>query len=340
MSDFPEIITGFPDRPLGHNDYLVICCGFEERSIALLRQATLRGAGFTVICFCYMPSVKENDSRRDEIVTLAGGQACKIRYVTYDRYAPPDLSDFFGNILPGSRLMLDVSAMSRLLIVQLVAAAVARGPEVNFEIGYSSAAYYPPNREQVMRHLADVEREGIEAAEFVSSGVYEVVIAPELSTAAMLGEPIHLVAFPSFNTSQMLALKHEVQPSYYTVINGVSPHPENEWRCNAIFRLNKIAKIPGVESIRASTVDYRETVAALESVHLKCGRRHKIVVASTGSKMQCVAVGLFRSRHQDVQIVHPATMTFDSPSEYTTGIGQIYHFPLEARNTGHAPHSP
>jgi hypothetical protein len=62
----------------------------------------------------------------------------------------------------------------------------------------------------------------------------------------------------------------------------------------------------------------------------------RIVVAPTGSKMQAVAVGLFRSVLYDVQIVYPTPQTFTAPDEHTIGIRQLYKvdLPIETMSVG------
>ena len=45
----------------------------------------------------------------------------------------------------------------------------------------------------------------------LSSGVFDVIAVPELSSVALGGQPIRLIAFPSFNTDQLTALVSEIQ---------------------------------------------------------------------------------------------------------------------------------
>ena len=54
----------------------------------------------------------------------------------------------------------------------------------------------------------------------------------------------------------------------------------------------------------------------------------RIVVAPTGSKMQSVAVGLFRAVLHDVQIVYPTPQFFAEPRNYTLGMRQLYQLDL------------
>jgi hypothetical protein len=46
--------------------------------------------------------------------------------------------------------------------------------------------------------------------------------------------------------------------------------------------------------------------------------------------MQSVAVGLFRTFIDDVQIVYPTPKEFRSPQNYTRGVGQLYSLDLGA----------
>ena len=87
----------------------------------------------------------------------------------------------------------------------------------------------------------------------------------------------------------------------------------------------------------ASTRDYRETLRILIKVYGERSMFDRIVVAPTGSKMQAVAVGLFRSVMYDVQIVYPTPQIFIAPDEHTIGIRQLYKvaLPTEAMRVGH-----
>ena len=63
-------------------------------------------------------------------------------------------------------------------------------------------------------------------------------------------------------------------------------------------------------------------------LYRKVGDREKLVIAPTGSKMQSVAVGLFRAFMRDIQIVYPTPQTFSSPGRHTEGVRRIYRLSL------------
>jgi hypothetical protein len=81
----------------------------------------------------------------------------------------------------------------------------------------------------------------------------------------------------------------------------------------------------------ASIRDYRETLRILIKVYGERSMFDRIVVAPTGSKMQAVAVGLFRSALYDVQVVYPTPQIFTTPHEHTVGIRQLYKVGLPSR---------
>jgi hypothetical protein len=58
--------------------------------------------------------------------------------------------------------------------------------------------------------------------------------------------------------------------------------------------------------------------------------RDRLLISPTGSKMQVVAVGLFRAFVEDVQIVYPTPRIFTEPKNYTAGIGPLHILSLAA----------
>jgi len=173
---------------------------------------------------------------------------------------------------------------------------------------------------------------------YISSGIFEVASTPELASVSMLGEAIRLVAFPSFDPVQLSNLMQELQPTYTELIHGVLPAQKNKWRTKAIDELNRptLDAAQRRENHMASTRDYRETLRILIKVYGERSMFDRIVVAPTGSKMQAVAVGLFRAVLYDVQIVYPTPQIFTAPHEHTVGIRQLYKvdLPTEAMSVG------
>ena len=139
-----------------------------------------------------------------------------------------------------------------------------------------------------------------------------------------------MVAFPSFDRSHLANLIQELQPTYTDLIHGIPPSETNAWRTEAVRNLNR----PVLDSLRrntnhcASTLDYTKTLRILLGIYKNRSMFDKIVVAPTGSKMQAVAVALFRAALYDVQIVYPTPQTFTAPEEYTGGVRRMYALDL------------
>jgi len=190
-------------------------------------------------------------------------------------------------------------------------------------VGYAEAREYPPTTAAVERDLRLAAEDPMHTILLLSSGVFDVTVVPELSSMSMAGAQTRLVAFPTFSADQLTSLLNELGPSRLTIVHGVPPGEHNRWRTEAISRINRLEHIPH-EDLNVSTLDYREGLKALLDLYGRCSERERLLVSPTGSKMQTVAVALFRAFVDDVQIVYPTPKDFCSPTDYTKGIGQIY----------------
>ena len=285
---------------------------------------------FGVVLIDYLPEYKANQS--ELAVSLCTESGLDVKKVTYNREAPAGMgSTIADNVNRYDRIFVDISGMSRLLLVQILVALGKR--ERSFKgvtVFYTEALIYPPTVQEFEEGCAKAEREGV-IDSFISSGVFEVAITPELSSVAMQGEAIRLITFPSFNRTQLQALISEVQPTFVNVVDGMPPRDENKWRPQAIRRCNvkTIGSIANLEEITLSTLDYRETLRFLLDVYNKRSAFDRLVVAPTGSKMQAVSVGLFRAFMDDVQIVYPTPQTFPEPERHTEGVRDVYQLDLD-----------
>lgn len=323
----PELeIISAPE--LGVGDVLLVCAGFEDRAIEALRRAVSTGCrGFRVLCIEYLPRLTAN--REEDFASLCTLARADLESVKFDRERPAGAAErILGRVPSGSRLCVDLSGMSRLLIVQLVAAVLRCGRSARCEVLYCSAKEYPPKREEVESKAAE-HGDLVGLTMFVSAGVFGLTIVPELSSVAMQGQPMRVVTFPSWNTTQLAAVCSEMQASYFTVVHGVPPDSHMAWRPAAIRTLNRVESLPSREEFGVSTLDYRETVTLLLSVYEAHRQREKLVIAPTGSKMQSFAVGITCAFLRDVQVAYPTPRLFASPKDYTQGVGCLYRLPLQ-----------
>jgi len=321
-----EPVTQFE---LTFDDWLVVCAGFEDRALGVLQNAASRRDRFNVVIIDYRPFAPEN--RLNAIRSICQSAHLNAIEVLYDREEPAGFgAALLGRLSPANgRIFVDVSAMSRLLVMQTLVALGSRS--VGFTdcfVAYAEAKNYPPTREEAEAELAKCESDPTFSILFLSSGVFEITVVPELSSAAPAAAQTRLVAFPSLDAHQLTALRAEFQPSRFSFIEGVPPSAENKWRQQVISQLNCLNEIQDAERIQTSTLDYSETLDALLKLYSEHAVRDRLLVSPTGSKMQTVAVGIFRAIVKDVQIAYPTPRGFCKPSEYTLGIGPLHVLPL------------
>lgn len=310
-------------------DCVVVSAGFEDRAQGVLRNAAAAGSDFKVVIVNYLPFLAEN--RLDQIRSFCQEAKLKTVVATYDRQNPAGFGAVLAETVSGvrGRIFLDISGMSRLLIVQsLVALAVSETGLSNCVVAYTEATEYPPTTAEVEQALKQANEDPMHMILLISSGVFDVTVVPELSSTSIPGGQNRLVVFPTFSADQLTALLNELGPSRLTFIHGIPPGAHNKWRTEAITEINRLDSIPH-EGLRTSTLDYRETLDALLKLYARCSERERLLVSPTGSKMQSVAVGLFRAFVDDVQIVYPTPRDFCSPTNYTRGVGPHYTLPLE-----------
>ena len=296
----------------------------------MLNNAAAVGEPFTVVAISYLPFVAENSL--SEIRTFCQSANLRITELSYDRQNPAGFGAVLLESIAGirGRVFFDVSAMSRLLIVQILVALHERETDLkSCTVAYAQAATYPPTEDEVELAFRQSGDDPLYSILLLSSGIFDVTVIPELSATAIAGHQNRLVAFPTFSTDQLTALRSELAPSRLTCIHGVPPDPRNQWRTASIAKLNRLPLLPP-EHILASTLDYQDTLASLLALYAEHSDRERMLVSPTGSKMQAVAVGIFRAFMNDVQIVYPTPKQFVSPTNYTKGVGDLYSLDLDS----------
>ena len=308
-------------------DCLVVSAGCAETAPAVLENAISGSVPFKVVIVEYSSPVPQNSS--PIIREKCAQYGLPSSEIPYDSQNPSG----FGESLLGrladctGRIFVDVSGMSRLLIVQAI---VAMGKRVagfkDCVLVYADTKPYSPSQNEAETAIAR-SIDPTYATLFFSPGMFEVTIVPELSSTAIPASQTRLVVFPSFSSEQLTALKNELAPSRCAFIHGVPPQDENKWHTEAIARLNRI-DLASPNSVQTSTLDYRDTLNCLLRLYGMHSEHERLLVSPTGSKMQAVAVGLFRSFIHDVQIVYPTPEESRSPTNCTMDVRQLYTLPL------------
>jgi len=312
------------------NDWLIVCAGFEDRAIESLKKAAGASHSFNVMVILYEPYMPENKAH--EIEELCEAAATTYLEVTYDRRNPLAFGENLLQLLTNcyGRIFIDVSAMSRLLIIQTIVALAGRAEQLcNCLVVYTEAKTYPPSQEQAESELEKSEKDPTMSVLFLSSGVFEITVVPELSSLAPAASQTRLIVFPSLDSHQLIALRNELQPSRFTFIEGQPPSINMQWRAEIVSRINQLETIRNAERYTTSTLDYTETLDCLLSIYSQHSIQERLIISPTGSKMQTVGVAIFRSFIEDVQIVYPTPQDFCTPDGYTIGVGCTYVLPLD-----------
>lgn len=312
-------------------DVLIVCGGFEDRAMNVINMAArARSKGLTVLDFDYLPPVESNHFQQiSELCATAGWRHMRVEY---DRCNPAGIFTTTVGLLPSEirRVYIDISGMSRLLIVQLIVGLIEQGIETScVTVLYTEAESYPPTEQEARSKIANHIGDSSDILSFVSIGVYDLTVVPELSSVSINRAPQHLVSFPSFNSAQLYSVKSIIQPAMTTLIHGTPPDPKLHWRTEAICQINQVDDYSEDEQITISTLDYSECLRALLTLYERWSEFNNIVLSPTGSKMQTVALGIFRGFMLDVQVVYPTPLRFTNPSEHTRGAKQLYKLDLD-----------
>ena len=108
-------------------DCMIVCAGFEDRSVEVLRRVRDSGArDFSLGVIEYRPSYRQN--KLHEITGISEGAGLEAKRFLYDRENPAGAGEDLTHFAEVSRrVVVDISGMSRLLIVQILVALLAGG---------------------------------------------------------------------------------------------------------------------------------------------------------------------------------------------------------------------
>lgn len=319
-----------PISPLNVHDLperttYVGAAGFEDRALSVLDRIKWHEVNAKIknaIAIHYEPFDERNkDEEMSRILAEVGLSNEDVTWMTYNRYKPGEFVEALAASIEaacwGGHVLLDISAMSKLLIVLI--AQELRKLSVPVTVAYGEAEIYHPTVEEYEQLKAKIPEV---SPGFLTSDVYRVVTTESVSSVAMDGFPLVLIAFSTFNYRELVALVTELTPEPMVLLEGIPHEPHNRWRLEAIHWINRVMKDDATETAALSTFGYRETLDKLHDVYNRYQYTHKVVVAPTGSKFQSLGVWFFKQMHPDVQIVYPITSKF--VGAYTEGCKALW----------------
>lgn len=308
--------------------------GFEDRSLAILEQCKENHIFFEkIIGIKYDPPQENNQSWKFDDLARVVSREGKVNWFKYSRFNPEEFTagslGLYDLILDSNRIIVDISGMSKFLIIVLL--DELRDFSFDVELVYCEAETYYPTQESYESAI----KKKLDAIppSFLTTNVYEIVTTSRLSSNSMQGYPLLIFAFPTFNYKEMYALLNEITPQYLFEIEGVPREEHNKWRLDAIRKINeKVDKdfCPSIQEIQSravSTFDYIATINVLDEYYSKFKYTHKCIISPTGSKMQAFAVFLFKKMHPEVHLIYPVTDRY--VDEYTSGYKSIWHIHIE-----------
>ncbi len=323
----PKIEPFDANRPLT-GAALVFCVGFEDRSIALLKALGPANRPDYLVPIVYSP--KDPANRLNDVtieITRVGIPEEQQLWLEYDRYIPDNfestIKKFRNFIARSSRLVVDISGMSKLLIILILEACKQLPLELS--IIYAEAEVYHPTKDEFEEKKRDIAQG---APTFLTGDVFALVGAWPFSTVTMQGQARLMIAFPTFNPREMLALVNELSLRDLILLEGRPHLQKDQWRTEAIRELNsQVEEMARVEKRELLTFDYAEVAAELCELYELHGTNRKMLVAPTGSKLQTVGVFMFLQEHPDVQVVYPVTEYF--LKEYTEGAVALWQIKFD-----------
>lgn len=290
--------------------------GFEDRSLGFMNDAANHGKKLeSCVAIEYRPFNPRN--RKTEFADLAAKVFSTVQWKIYNRKYPENFTQSLNDVIELSRsvslIVVDISGMSKMLVVVLLYGLRKRN--LPLSIIYAPAKIYHPlkdNYEKVKSKFS------CSFPYFLTTDVYRVVTTIELSSIAMQGAPLAMIAFPNFNHLEIAALLNETNAQKLFLIESIKDPKQNAWRLEAIRWINRGLKTyvtPQCQEVDAS--DINANIRILESIYNDYHLTHKIVLSPTGGKLQAVATFCLKIMHPDIHIVYPVVREF--AEDYTEG---------------------
>ena len=309
---------------------LFVAAGFEQRSVAYLNNCASRGRYYhRVIVVNYLPANPRN--RYEEAVRSAKAVGSQFDERIFDRFYPFESDGLNGESLTvlceERRVVLDVSGMSKFLIVILVTRLIRAG--LSPTIAYTEPSVYHPTETKWLDDTHSTKG-GETDQVFLTTGLFDITTVPDLTRAAMSGEPEVLVSSPNFEPRFIRALINELAPSGLVLIEGCPPDPANRWRRRAVKEMNAFAFETADSVMSVSTASVEESRIALQEVFRQHKYTHRMIVVPAASKLSAVGMAIAISTEIECEVVYPTPLGFNEP--YTVGVGNTRF--VEVEGTG------
>lgn len=331
LGELPEIVpwrTSFVDN--GAIDLLICCAGFEERSVAILRDLESCPVR-TALIVVYPTNSRENQPALEGFQRLGSStDRIELPYAreSFLRRVRAELMRWQNRDV---RVVVDLSAMASYVVYRTLWALWEQLPQARLCVYYAEAGDYAPTREDWGAFYDSVPNpndnlsmaECYEQTYFQTRGVeetYESDTFPGRNVDPLATEVIAIPNFSLHRMKSMLAFaesQYNVRGSNVRWYLGQPPdRVRNGWRFQALASLFNVRH----EGAGVSTRDYREILQRLDVLWEELHTERHLVIASLGSKMQHLGTFLFLAMHRECGLLLCEPREFIS-DRYSTGVG-------------------
>jgi hypothetical protein len=325
-TDLPKVQSW--GRTFDDATHLIFAGGFEDVCGAFLDYLPERGACSVThaLAIRYLPYIERNETHLRVLYEKLAERGYGVDVVAekvFDRMDPhvsvAGIRQYFDALPPEAVLYIDISGMSRLLLLLVLEFAMRR--RIQFVMIFALAQTYEPT----------LDTYGAAAAAFQQSDVRPEFLCREISQTIALAEfggmhdvafPTALVAFAEFNYKRLAKIVADGHYADVVQILPVPGDPTESWRVDAIRAINRDLITAPTRTLELPSDDYVETLAHLEALYRDLRYSHNITVAALGSKLQTVACWLLHAAHPEIQIVFTAPVHFEVDL-YTRGVGDF-----------------
>lgn len=320
-------------------DGLVLAAGFEERAFAALDRGAFRPDAHCIL-IRFVNSIPGNGSvfRRYREAAQARFGEGRVHIVELHQDNPArlevDLDRKLGELPRAIRhLGVDVSGLPAYATCMALKALRAHHRAENpLTVIYTAALEYNPNR--------------AEYDELIALGGDELELLPH-AMALEMDQNLQLDAFSGYrsqNAKTCLAILtgfeahratgvvEDTNPALLLLLYGKPGDPILDWRLDLSGRLHrKFERGRRTATETVSTLQFWETIAALEHYYNYLIDDYDLVIAPIGSKMQTLAAFLFWERYGETQLMFPTPIGYN-PERGPKGSGVTYSTTLEPRS--------
>ncbi|MEP1420527.1 MAG: hypothetical protein ABJK59_02000 [Erythrobacter sp.] len=317
---------------------VIVCAGFEDRVLGALSQFEKLSVVLDRVILIRFGG-NENRTNIDEIRKLSSRISNFGAPIEFSR-EEVEASDFsfLNHVGHEGKLLFDVTGSSRSLMIRLL--STLHDSDLSFDILYTEAAEYYPEKEQFEKQIGEVDvdtAEGLttayhrlsryEQSRILHSSHCEIEEFDDLRGLIRPNYPLFLITFLTFKRGRLSAILSALEANAKLLIRGVPVRKDLKWRVDAI-KVPNADLISDRELIDLETLNWEVTYDYLVSQYeLDSNRfRYNFIVAPLGSKMQTVACWKFAKERPEVSLITstPVEHYFD---RYSNGSGETFYFP-------------